>query len=160
MSTQSEAALEAGLIATLQQMDYEYVQIVEEDNMYANFKRQLEVHNRKRLEEHGRSEFTTEEFEKILIYLEGGTRFEKAKKLRDLYPLDTADGQRIWVEFLNRQQWCQNEFQVSNQITVEGRKKCRYDVTILINGLPLVQIELKRFTDCLIISNCLSYPTV
>ena len=144
MSTQSEAALETGLIATLQQMDYEYVQIVEEDNMYANFKRQLEIHNRKRLEEHGRSEFTTEEFEKILIYLEGGTRFEKAKKLRDLYPLDTAEGQRIWVEFLNRQQWCQNEFQVSNQITVEGRKKCRYDVTILINGLPLVQIELKR----------------
>ena len=35
-------------------------------------------------------------------------------------------------------------FRISNQITVEGRKKCRYDVTILINGLPLVQIELKR----------------
>lgn len=144
MSIQSEAALEAGLIQTLQQMDYEYVQIAEEDNLYANFKRQLEIHNRKRLEEHGRTEFTAEEFEKILIYLEGGTRFEKAKKLRDLFPLDTANGQRIWVEFLNRQQWCQNEFQVSNQITVEGRKKCRYDVTILINGLPLVQIELKR----------------
>ena len=144
MSIQSEAALEAGLIATLQQMDYEYVQIAEEDNLQANFKRQLEMHNRKRLAEHGRTEFTNEEFEKILIYLEGGTRFEKAKKLRDLYPLDTADGKRIWVEFLTRQQWCQNEFQVSNQITVEGRKKCRYDVTILINGLPLVQIELKR----------------
>ena len=104
----------------------------------------MEKHNRKQLSEHGRTEFTGEEFEKILIYLEGGTRFEKAKKLRDLYPLDTSDGKRIWVEFLNRQQWCQNEFQVSNQITVEGRKKCRYDVTILINGLPLVQIELKR----------------
>ena len=104
----------------------------------------MEKHNHKRLSEHGRTEFTDEEFEKILIYLEGGTRFEKAKKLRDLYPLDTSDGKRIWVEFLNRQQWCQNEFQVSNQITVEGRKKCRYDVTILINGLPLVQIELKR----------------
>ena len=144
MTIQSEAALEAGLIATLQQMDYEYIHIAEEDNLQANFKRQLEIHNRKRLEEHGRTEFTAEEFEKILIYLEGGTRFEKAKKLRDLYPLDTTNGQRIWVEFLNRQQWCQNEFQVSNQITVEGRKKCRYDVTILINGLPLVQIELKR----------------
>ena len=46
MSTQSEAALEAGLIATLRQMDYEYVQIVEEDNLYANFKRQLEIHNK------------------------------------------------------------------------------------------------------------------
>lgn len=144
MSIQSEAALEAGLIAALQQMDYEYVQIAEEDNLQANFKRQLEKHNHKRLSEHGRTEFTDEEFEKILIYLEGGTRFEKAKKLRDLYPLDTSDGKRIWVEFLNRQQWCQNEFQVSNQITVGGRKKCRYDVTILINGLPLVQIELKR----------------
>ena len=144
MSIQSEAALEAGLIAALQQMDYEYVQIAEEDNLQANFKRQLEKHNHKRLSEHGRTEFTDKEFEKILIYLEGGTRFEKAKKLRDLYPLDTSDGKRIWVEFLNRQQWCQNEFQVSNQITVEGRKKCRYDVTILINGLPLVQIELKR----------------
>lgn len=144
MSTQSEAALEAGLITTLRQMDYEYVQIVEEDNLYANFKRQLEIHNKKQLAEVGRTSFTDEEFEKILIYLEGGTRFEKAKKLRDLYPLDTANGQRIWVEFLNRTQWCQNEFQVSNQITVEGRKKCRYDVTILINGLPLVQIELKR----------------
>ena len=144
MPIQSEAALEAGLIATLQEMDYEYVEIAEERNLEANFKRQLEVHNRKRLAEFNRTTFTNEEFEKILIYLEGGTRFEKAKKLRDLYPLDTADGKRIWVEFLNRQQWCQNEFQVSNQITVEGRKKCRYDVTILINGLPLVQIELKR----------------
>ena len=144
MSIQSEAALEAGLIATLRQMDYEYVQITEEDNLYANFKRQLEIHNKKQLAEVGRNSFTDEEFEKILIYLEGGTRFEKAKKLRDLYPLDTANGQRIWVEFLNRTQWCQNEFQVSSQITVEGRKKCRYDVTILINGLPLVQIELKR----------------
>ena len=136
--------MEAGLIATLRQMDYEYVQIVEEDNLYANFKRQLEIHNKKQLAEVGRTSFTDEEFEKILIYLEGGTRFEKAKKLRDLYPLDTVNGQRIWVEFLNRTQWCQNEFQVSSQITVEGRKKCRYDVTILINGLPLVQIELKR----------------
>ena len=144
MAIQSEAALETGLIETLRQMDYEYVQIAEEKNLQANFKRQLEIHNRKRLAEYGRTEFTDEEFDKILIYLEGGTRFEKAKKLRDLYPLDTADGKRIWVEFLDCQQWCQNEFQVSNQITVEGRKKCRYDVTILINGLPLVQIELKR----------------
>ncbi len=144
MSVQSEAALENGLIATLQKMNYEYVHIEEEKNLSANFKRQLEKHNKKKLEELGRTEFTESEFEKILIYLEGGTRFEKAKKLRDLFPLEMESGERLWVEFLNRTHWCQNEFQVSNQITVEGRKKCRYDVTILINGLPLVQIELKR----------------
>ena len=144
MPVQSEAALENGLIATLQQMSYGYVHIEEEKNLRANFKTQLEKHNRKRLEEFGRTKFTESEFEKILIYLEGGTRFEKAKKLRDLFPLELESGERLWVEFLNRTHWCQNEFQVSNQITVEGRKKCRYDVTILINGLPLVQIELKR----------------
>lgn len=144
MPVQSEAALENGLIDTLQKMNYEYVHIEEEENLSANFKKQLEKHNKKKLEELGRTEFTEAEFEKILIYLEGGTRFEKAKKLRDLFPLELESGERLWVEFLNRTHWCQNEFQVSNQITVEGRKKCRYDVTILINGLPLVQIELKR----------------
>src|SRR5574344_4578 len=144
MSVQSETALENGLIATLCSMNYEYVQINEETNLQANFKKQLEIHNKKQLVELGRTEFTDSEFEKILIHLEGGTRFEKANKLRDLYPLDTEDGKRIWVEFINRTKWCQNEFQVSNQITSEGRRKCRYDVTILINGLPLVQIELKR----------------
>ena len=144
MPIQSEAALENGLIDTLQKMNYKYVHIEEEKNLSANFKKQLEKHNKKKLEELGRTEFTESEFEKILIYLEGGTRFEKAKKLRDLFPLELESGERLWVEFLNRTHWCQNEFQVSNQITVEGRKKCRYDVTILINGLPLVQIELKR----------------
>lgn len=144
MATQSEAALESGLIKALQNMSYEYVKIEEETNLKENFKTQLEKHNSKELARIGRVHFTDEEFDKILIYLEGGTRFEKAKKLRDLLPLDTIDGERLWISFLNRNHWCQNEFQVSNQITVEGRKKCRYDVTILINGLPLVQIELKR----------------
>ena len=66
MPIQSEAALETGLIATLQQMDYEYVQIAEEKNLLTNFKRQLEIHNRKKLAEFGRSEFTADEFDKIL----------------------------------------------------------------------------------------------
>ena len=144
MTTQSEAALENGLIKTLIDNSYERVIIKEEENLKTNFKVQLEKHNQKELQLHGRSQFTDKEFEKILIYLEGGTRFEKAKKLRDLYPLETEDGERIWVEFLNQKKWCQNEFQVANQIAIEGHRQCRYDVTILINGLPLVQIELKK----------------
>ena len=144
MTTQSEAALEEGLIRTLVENSYERVVIKEEDNLRENFKRQLEKHNCKELELHGRTAFTDAEFDRILLHLEGGTRFEKSKKLRDLYTLQTDDGENIWVEFLNTKTWCQNEFQVANQITVEGRKKCRYDVTILINGLPLVQIELKK----------------
>ena len=144
MTAQSEQALENGLLATLQDMSYEYVELKEETNLYANFKKQLEKHNAKELAAVGKTEFTDKEFERICIHLEGGTLFEKSKKLRDLFPLETEDGKRVWVEFLDRNHWCQNEFQVSNQITVEGRKTCRYDVTILVNGLPLVQIELKK----------------
>lgn len=144
MVTQSEHVLENGLIKTLQENGYEYIQLREEENLYANFKSQLEKHNRKQLALHNLEHFTDKEFERVRIHLEGGTRFEKAKKLRDLYPLELENGERIWIEFLQKEKWCQNEFQVSNQITVEGRKKCRYDVTILINGLPLVQIELKK----------------
>lgn len=56
----------------------------------------------------------------------------------------TDNGDNLYFEFLNVEHWCQNEYQVTNQITQEGKYDNRYDVTILINGLPLVQIELKR----------------
>lgn len=80
--TQSEEILEQGLITTLKEMSYEYISIKEEENLLANFKSQLEKHNRKGLALHGRNHFTDAEFDKILLYLEGGTRFEKAKKPR------------------------------------------------------------------------------
>ena len=54
------------------------------------------------------------------------------------------NGQVCYISFINSEKWCQNLFQVTNQITVHGMYENRYDVTILINGLPLVQIELKR----------------
>ena len=91
-------------------MNYEYVHIEEETNLKANFKKQLEIHNKKALAEIGREHLTDSEFDKVLIHLEGGTRFEKAKKLRDLYPLETEDGQRVRLQFLNKKNWCQNEF--------------------------------------------------
>ena len=80
MAIQSEAALEKGLIETLQKMNYEYVQIKGENDLKSNFKKQLEIHNKKVLAEIGREHLTDSEFEKVLIYLEGGTRFEKSKE--------------------------------------------------------------------------------
>ena len=63
--TQSEEILEQGLIKTLTEMNYEFVSIKEEDNLLANFKVQLEKHNRKELAAHGREHFTDKEFDKI-----------------------------------------------------------------------------------------------
>lgn len=52
MVTQSEQVLESGLIKTLMEMNYEYISIKEEDNLYANFKKQLEKHNKTLIPQH------------------------------------------------------------------------------------------------------------
>jgi len=83
MPVQSEAALENGLIDTLQKMNYEYVHIEEEKNLSANFKKQLEKHNKKKLEELGRTEFTESEFEKVKT--QNKLRPQHIKKIVDTY---------------------------------------------------------------------------
>ena len=93
---------------------------------------------------HNRMDFSNKEFDKILNHLNKGNVFERAKILRNKMQLIRDDGSVEWIRFIDMDNWCQNEFQVANQITVEGTYQNRYDVTLLINGLPLVQIELKR----------------
>jgi type I restriction enzyme R subunit len=136
MNTQSEYALEESLIAQLEGMEYSRVVIDNEAGMLANLKKQLEVHNK--------LTFTNNEFNRILNHLNTGGVFDRAKVLRDRFALKRDDDSVAYVDFINMDDWCLNEFQVTNQITIDGKRKNRYDVTILINGLPLVQIELKR----------------
>jgi type I restriction enzyme R subunit len=136
MTTQPEQVLENNLVKQLQDLGHKFVNIKDEKGLYANLKTQLEKHNK--------TTFSVNEFNKILIHLSKGNIFDKAKTLRDSYGLKRDDNTTFYVEFINQNFWCQNEFQVSNQITIDGSYTNRYDVTILINGLPLVQIELKR----------------
>ncbi|MGZ8928565.1 MAG: type I restriction endonuclease, partial [Methylobacter sp.] len=137
MTTQSEYALEEALIAQLKGMEYSPVRIEHEADMLANLKQQLEIHNQD-------ITLTSPEFERILNHLNTGNVFERAKVLRDKFALKRDDNHTVYISFLNCDEWCMNEFQVTHQVTMEGKRKNRYDVTLLINGLPLVQIELKR----------------
>ena len=61
-----------------------------------------------------------------------------------VFQLTRDNGSSCYLRFLNTEHWCQNQYQVTNQVTIEGAYQNRYDVTLLVNGLPLVQIELKR----------------
>ena len=135
MSTQSEAVLENNLIKRLSNSGYERIKIRNEEELIANFKIQLEKLNKCQL--------TDEEFNKILLFLDQGSIFDRAKKLRDHFFIERKNNP-FYIKFLNQKDWCKNIFQISNQITMEGKHKNRYDVTLLVNGLPLVQIELKR----------------
>ena len=136
MSKQSELVLEENLIKQLIENRYERVVIKDDKELEYNLKKQLEIHNK--------TTFSDMEFKRILNHLNKGSIFEKAKILRDKFVLPCDDGTTRYIEFLNSEYWCQNLFQVTNQITVNGKYENRYDVTILINGLPLVQVELKR----------------
>ena len=133
---QSEAQLEQNLIERLTGLGYEPVTISNANDLKANLKTQLEKHNNIQL--------TPDEFKEVLNYLDKGNIFDRAQRLRDKMELSRDDGSTLYLEFLNTEYWCQNQYQVTNQVTQQGKYKNRYDVTLLINGLPLVQIELKR----------------
>lgn len=136
MSTQPEQVLENQLIEQLSNQGYTKVSIPDEASLLTNLKTQLEKHNNITV--------TTKEFERVLNILSKGSVFEKAKTLREKQHIVRDNGDNLYFEFLNTEHWCQNQYQVTNQVTIEGSYKNRYDVTLLVNGLPLVQIELKR----------------
>jgi type I restriction enzyme, R subunit len=136
MSKQPEQILEAQLITQLTTMGYAPVTIHDEATLVSNLKLQLEKHNN--------LTFSKTEFDRVLNILNKGSIFEKAKTLRETQHISRDNGDNCYFEFINTEHWCQNQYQVTNQITIEGKYQNRYDVTILINGLPLVQIELKR----------------
>jgi type I restriction enzyme, R subunit len=135
-STQTEQELENRLVQQLVGLGYEKVVIRNESELLRNLKGQLEKHNNKVLSD--------SEFDRILNHLNRGTVFDRAAILRDKMHLKRDDDSSTYIEFLDVANWCQNQFQVTNQISTDGTYKNRYDVTILMNGLPLVQIELKR----------------
>ena len=136
MPTQPEQVLEDNLVAQLVNLSYGKVSIKDEKDLLVNLKAQLEKHNQITL--------SAKEFDKVLNHLNKGNVFERAKILRDRMQYTKDDGTSGYLRFLDIENWCQNEFQVTQQVSMEGSYKNRYDVTILINGLPLVQIELKR----------------
>ncbi len=136
--TQSEQVLENQLVAQLTAQGYAPVAVTDEASMLANLKAQLEAFNGLTL--------TAGEFAKVLNHLNRRAGvFEKAKTLRDRMKLDREDGQTVYLEFFDSVNPLRNLYQVTQQVAMEeGSYKNRYDVTILVNGLPLLQIELKR----------------
>ena len=137
---QPESVLEANLVKQLGTLGYDYVAIPDEAALIANLKGQLEKHNEVTLSE--------AEFKQVLHHLDKGGVFDRAKILRDKVCLTRDNGEPLWLEFMDQIEWCQNRYQVTQQVTIggdaAGSYKNRYDVTLLVNGLPLVQIELKR----------------
>lgn len=141
-SYQSEAALEQAFIKMLGEQGYEYVTINSEKELIDNLRKQLEQLNK--------YTFTDKEWDsffkhKIANHNDGIV--EKTRKIQEDYVqnLTREDGSTMNISLIDKKNIHNNRLQVINQYEESGgNHDTRYDVTILVNGLPLVHVELKR----------------
>ena len=146
-SYQSEASLEAAFIRQLQEQGYEYLPIVDEKSLIANLRTQLE-----RLNDFKFSDSEWDLFFKMVLANQNDGIVEKTNTIQNdsVKVLSLLDGGKDGVGFRNiklidKDDIHRNSLQVINQYVVEdGARSNRYDVTILVNGLPLVHVELKK----------------
>ena len=141
-SYQSENDLERELISDLQNQGYEYVaDLNTPDKMLSNVRKQLQTLND--------VVFSDGEWQRFVeTYLDkpGDNIIDKTRKIHDDHIFDFVfdDGHIQNIHLLNKKNIHRNSCQVIRQFEQTGTHKNRYDVTILVNGLPLVQIELKK----------------
>lgn len=136
---QSEAQLEQQFLEKLQQeLKYTYRRDIHDlDALERNFRKKFEKLNFVSLSD--------SEFRKLLQENVTSDVFLAAKHLREKQTFVRDDGTTFDYSLVNLRDWCKNEYEVVNQLTINtANSRQRYDVVILINGLPLVQIELKR----------------
>ena len=139
---QSEAELEHAFIEQLKSQAYEYLPIVAEADLVLNLRRQLE-----KLNDFTFSDDEWERFFKGEIANPNQSIAEKTATIQEDYikNLKRDDGTVKNIYLLRKDKIHENQLQVINQYaTVEGQRANRYDVTVLVKGLPLVHIELKR----------------
>ena len=139
MAYQSEAELELQFIEQLNSQKYATVEIPDYDALVENFKVQFEKFNAAKLDH----PLTDKEWERVFNLMLGKSVFQSAKILRDKFVLEREDGTKVYLAFFDNDH-TKNIFQVTHQTTVVGKYVNRYDVTLLVNGLPLIQVELKR----------------
>ena len=146
----SEYDVETKFIDRLESLGYTFVQMDTYEDVIANFRTQLAKFNAKKLLEKGHDvSFSDAEFHRIMLHVDNQSVYESAKRLRDKFVLDLDNGESVYLEFFSSDT-DRNIYQVTHQVTMDKDHKDdvvytnRYDVTVLINGLPVVQIELKR----------------
>ena len=135
--TATESQIEQDLIAKLCDLKYTYrPDIHDRHALESNFREKFETLNRVRL--------TDNEFQRLLDSIITPTVFNAAQTLRTINSFERDDGTPLNYTLVNIRDWCKNSFEVINQLRINtDNSHHRYDIVLLINGIPVVQIELK-----------------
>jgi len=135
--TTSEQHIEHDLIAKLSDLKYTYrPDIRDRAALEVNFRTKFEALNRVRL--------TDSEFQRLLDSIVTDDVYNAAQTLRNINSFERDDGTPLNFTLVNIRDWCKNDFEVIHQLRINtDNSHHRYDVMLLINGVPVVQIELK-----------------
>lgn len=135
--TTPEGQIEEQLIEKLKSLKYEYrPDIRDRDGLVKNFREKFQALNRVNL--------TDAEFDRLLEEITTTDVFAAAKRLRTINDFTRDDGTPLNYTLVNIKDWCKNSFEVVNQLRINtDNSHQRYDVILLINGVPVAQIELK-----------------
>lgn len=135
----SEKQIEVDFIQKLQDLKYTYREDIRDKvSLEANFREHFERLNRVKLSD--------AEFARLKDSIITADVFVAAKTLREINTFKRDDGIPLQYTLVNIKDWCKNEFEVINQLRINtDNSNHRYDVIILINGIPVVQIELNIF---------------
>ena len=134
-----EQNIENNLIEKLQGLKYTYrSDIRNRQDLEANFRRHFECLNHVVLED--------SEFKRLLDDIITPNVYHASHKLRKRQDFERDDGTPLYYTLVNTEDWCKNEFEVINQLRINtDYSHHRYDVILLMNGIPVVQIELKGY---------------
>ncbi len=134
-----EAQIESRLIEKLTELKYTYrPDIRDRDTLELNFRKKFEALNRVHL--------TDSEFYRLLEEIINPDVFISSKRLREVNSFQREDGTPLNYTLVNIKDWCKNDYEVVNQLRINTKNSNqRYDVILLINGIPVAQIELKAF---------------
>ena len=132
-----EQQIEDSLIAKLTDLKYSYrSDIKDRASLEKNFREKFQALNRVNL--------TDSEFSRLRDEILNSDVFASSKRLREINTFSREDGTPLHYTLVNIKDWCKNEFEVINQLRINTENSNhRYDVILLINGIPVVQIELK-----------------
>jgi type I restriction enzyme R subunit len=135
--TTTESQIEQDLIAKLKSLKYSYLpEIRDRTSLEANFREKFQDLNRVSLSD--------SEFERLKDELVTSDVFAASRRLREINSFEREDGTPLFYTLVNIRDWCKNSFEVVNQLRINtDNSHHRYDVVLLINGVPVVQIELK-----------------
>jgi type I restriction enzyme, R subunit len=136
-SMTKELQIEEGLIAKLLDLKYTYRNdIRDRESLEQNFRQKFQTLNRVNL--------TDAEFARLKDEIINTDVFASSKRLREINTFTREDDTPLHYSLVNIKDWCKNDFEVINQLRINTHNSHhRYDVILLINGIPIVQIELK-----------------